>query len=407
MPTVLIVAASPLDQDRLRLSAEVRDIRQALQRSRNRESWTIESNEAATVDDLRRALLDFKPAIVHFSGHGGGASGLCFETTDGATNDAMAEPLARLFHHFKAELKCVVLNACYSSKQADVIRNEIDYVIGMKSTVGDEPATKFAVAFYDAIFAGTDFRTGFDLGCTALDLNNLPDSDVPIFMTAPHLDGGAKLEYSARIPDIEQLLHAYFNTPFRERAHLTTSGEKIQETMNRFYGEQMRHDIDSVNVLDVTKINEEQWRVSSFIHAGKDRQMTTTYVKITGRTVLIEWEASAGYWDVPPKTFLALGSDTPVVARVRATLDSYYNFEYSDAANRFQSVSLRTHSGPSLHGYVRRHSPEYAQIVDEILSDGNSHSITLKIANTGKPKTCRILGLLAPTWIYSEPQSDE
>jgi hypothetical protein len=37
---------------------------------------------------------------------------------------------------------------------------------------------KFAVAFYDAVFASTDFRTAFDLGCTALDLNDYPDSDV-------------------------------------------------------------------------------------------------------------------------------------------------------------------------------------------------------------------------------------
>ena len=72
MPTVLIVSASPLDQDRLRLGAELRDIRHALQRSRNREDWIIESNEAVTVDDLRRALLDFRPTVVHFSGHGGG-----------------------------------------------------------------------------------------------------------------------------------------------------------------------------------------------------------------------------------------------------------------------------------------------------------------------------------------------
>ncbi len=71
MPTVLIVAASPLDQDRLRLGAEVRDIRHALQRSRNREHWKIESNEAATVDDLRQALLDLRPSVLHFSGHGG------------------------------------------------------------------------------------------------------------------------------------------------------------------------------------------------------------------------------------------------------------------------------------------------------------------------------------------------
>ena len=83
MPTVLLVAASPLDQDRLRLGHEVKKIKQALERSRNREKWTIESNEAVTVDDLRRALLDFRPTVVHFSGHGAGTGGLAFEDDDG------------------------------------------------------------------------------------------------------------------------------------------------------------------------------------------------------------------------------------------------------------------------------------------------------------------------------------
>ena len=118
MPTVLILAASPLDQGRLRLSNEVKQVKRALERSRNRENWRIETNEAATVDDLRRALLDFRPTIVHFSGHGSGACGLAFENDAGDTHDTQAEPLARLFHQFKDSLKCVVLNACYSDVQA-------------------------------------------------------------------------------------------------------------------------------------------------------------------------------------------------------------------------------------------------------------------------------------------------
>jgi hypothetical protein len=97
MPIVLIVSASPLDQDHLRLGAEFRDIRHALQRSRNRENWRIESNEAVTVDDLRRALLDYLPTIVHFSGHGNGVNGLCFEDADGNTSLTDAVALAKLF----------------------------------------------------------------------------------------------------------------------------------------------------------------------------------------------------------------------------------------------------------------------------------------------------------------------
>src|SRR5262249_22180269 len=157
-----------------------KNISHALERSRNREDWRIESNQATTVDDLRRALLDNQPTVVHFCGHGAGEAGLCFENEQGGTHLAHATPLAKLFHHFKDKLKCVVLNACFSQVQADVIRQEIDYVVGMRKTILDEVAVKFAVAFYDAVFANADFRTAFNIGCASIDLHNMPESNVPV-----------------------------------------------------------------------------------------------------------------------------------------------------------------------------------------------------------------------------------
>lgn len=395
MPTVLIVSASPLDQDRLRLGAEVRDIRHALQRSRNREDWIIESNEAVTVDDLRRALLDFHPTVVHFSGHGGGLGGLCFEDPDGHTNPADAVPLAMLFHHFKDELKCVVLNACYSEVQGDVIRQEIDYVVGMKSAVDDSSAAKFAVAFYDALFAGTDFRTAFDLGCTALDLNKLPDADVPVFMTGSHLVPTV-LSYSAHIPEIERVLYTYFNTPFIERAALTTTGESLRPVMEKHYGEQMHRSISKVRVISMKLISNEHWCVEvDVIH-------TMYYVRIRDRSVLVEWEASVGLWSVPVKTYLALGPREPVLARVEAELDTYYNFQFSDQQHRFQSVRLCAMNGTVLHGYVERATPVYDELM-EILSDGNEHKITLEIVQEiDRTDMPLIKKVLSPTWIYSQ-----
>lgn len=398
MPTVLIVSASPLDQDRLRLGAEVRDIRHALQRSRNREDWNIQSNEAVTVDDLRRALLDFRPTVVHFSGHGGGSSGLCFEDADGKTNSTDAVPLAKLFHHFQGNLKCVVLNACYSEVQGDVIRKEVDYVVGMSAAVDDNSATKFSVAFYDAVFAGTDFRTAFDLGCTALDLNKLPDADVPIFMTGSHLEPTV-LSYSAHIPEIERVLYSYFNTAFIDRARFTTTGESLRPAMAKYYGEKMLQNVATVHVVGMESIGSDQWRVAVTAHGSH-----LMYVRIRDRSVLVEWEASVGFWSVPIKTYLALGSSEPVIARVEAELDTYYNFDFTGQERRFQAVSLRTKDGESIHGYVQRHSKVYGELMD-ILSDGNGHAITLEILNTTNHTDMPLIQkVLSRTWIYSPPE---
>ncbi|QOJ19878.1 MAG: CHAT domain-containing protein [Gammaproteobacteria bacterium] len=394
MPTLLIVSASPLDQDRLRLGAEFRDIRQALQRSRNRENWIIESNEAVTVDDFRRALLDFHPTVVHFSGHGGGSGGLCFEDLNGYTNSIDASPLAKLFHHFKDELKCVVLNACYSKIQAEEIQKEIDYVVGMSAAVDDDSASKFAVAFYDAVFAGTDFRTAFDLGCTALDLNKMPDADVPVFMTGSHF-APKVLSYSAHIPEIERILYSYFNTPFYDRAIFTTTGERLRPIIEKYYGERMHRNIEKVHVINMKQISNEIWCIEV-----ANTEIRFMYIRIRGRSILIEWEASVGLWSIPIKTYLALGSKKPVIARVEAELDTYYNFDFRNQEQYFQSISLCTQDRQSLHGYVERQSEVGKELIDT-LSDGNNHKITLEIRQVTKQTDMPLITkILSQTWIY-------
>ncbi|MEZ6057462.1 MAG: CHAT domain-containing protein [Planctomycetaceae bacterium] len=404
MPTVLILAASPLDQDRLRLGSEVKQIKRALERSRNRENWTIETNEAATVDDLRRALLDFRPEVVHFCGHGGGASGLAFENDEGQTHGTHAAALTKLFHPFKDTLKCVVLNACYSEVQATEIRQQVDYVVGMSRGIADDSATKFAVAFYDAVFAETTFRQAFDLACTAIDLNNLPDYEVPVFLTGPAL-GGDILPYTSLIPQMEDLLLAYINAPYDERYKFTTKGDSIRETMATFYGEQLHTMVDKVVIISTRRIDDQNWRIRSAIHFKGEKAPGDHYIRVNGRTIQIEWEASSGYWSVPPKTYLALGAAEPVVARVRASLGTSYFGEFSDKGRQFQAIDLHTKDNRHLYGYVRRHSTEGKHMI-ELLSDGNKHDVTLSIGNvcdeTDHPL---IYEVLADSWIYDENKS--
>lgn len=406
MPTVLILAASPDDQSQLGLSREVKKIKQALERSRNRENWRIESNEAATVEDLRRALLDYQPTVLHFSGHGGGDAGLCFEDDTGGTHPAHAAPLAKLLHHFKDRLKCVVLNACFSKVQADVIRQQVDYVVGMQAGIGDESATKFAVAFYDAIFAGTDFRVGFDLACTAIDLHNLPGAKVPVFLTAPHL-GGVELAYTAQVPEIETVLHAFLNTPHAERHRFTTKGDALAETMRRHYGDAMLAAASRVTVISKRRVDRQHWKVHVRVEIAGERVFRDYYVRIDGRSVLVEWEASVGYWSKPVKTYLATGTDDEITARVAVEIGNDYFGEFRGKERQFQHVKLHTIHNTRLDGYVQRSGPLYTVLMD-ILSDGNQHDLTLGIVNINDETDHPLIqSLLSSSWVYPEDKGDK
>jgi CHAT domain-containing protein len=178
--TILILAANPKGTERLRLDEEVKKVEQALERSTHRDQFKLVQKWAVTDDDLRRALLDHKPEVVHFSGHGSGVDGLNFEDDQGNVHEIPGETLSRFFKLCSKYVKCVVLNACYSEDQAEPISQQIDWVIGMKKAIGDQAAIKFAVGFYDALGAGEDYEIAFDFGCSAIDLRGIPEYLTPV-----------------------------------------------------------------------------------------------------------------------------------------------------------------------------------------------------------------------------------
>lgn len=176
---IIFLAANPTDTKRLRLDKEIRQIKQALRQSEFRDKLVIEQEWAVRVSDLQGYLLQHKPQIVHFSGHGSEASEIVLEDDDGNSHDVPAQALSKLFEIFKNELRCVVLNACYSAPQAQAIAQHIDCVVGMSKAIGDEAAISFAVAFYRALGYGKDVKTAFDLGCLQIHLENLEEQDTP------------------------------------------------------------------------------------------------------------------------------------------------------------------------------------------------------------------------------------
>ncbi|MBD1884721.1 pentapeptide repeat-containing protein [Microcoleus vaginatus] len=177
---ILILTANPQNIDKRRLDAEVREIQTGLERAKKRDQFEIISKWAVRPDDLRRALLDYEPQIVHFSGYGSATEGLALENELGQLQMVSTAALAKLFEVFKDKVECVLLNACYSETQAEGIRQHIDYVICMHQAIGNRASIEFAVGFYDALGAGRSIDDAFKLGCIAIDLEGIPESLTPV-----------------------------------------------------------------------------------------------------------------------------------------------------------------------------------------------------------------------------------
>jgi CHAT domain len=177
---ILFLAADPSDAVRLRLGQELRDVREKLQLSKQRDSFLLESRESARPGDLTQAILEMEPQVVHFSGHGMKTGELCFENFEGKTQVVQMDALASLFELVSKDVQCVVLNACYSASQASIISKHIRIVIGMSQVIGDAAAITFAIGFYKALGAGRTFEDAYNFARVEIRLQGIPEYLTPV-----------------------------------------------------------------------------------------------------------------------------------------------------------------------------------------------------------------------------------
>lgn len=167
---ILFLVANPVDTSQLRLNEEIRQIEIYLRGSKHRERFEYKPVLAVRPDDLRSAMLDYRPHIVHFSGHGSEQGEIVLEDATGNATSASPEALKLLFGALQDNsdpvnnVRLVVLNACYSAIQAESIAEVIGCVIGMTDAVGDAAAIGFSSAFYEALGYGKNAQQAFNIG---------------------------------------------------------------------------------------------------------------------------------------------------------------------------------------------------------------------------------------------------
>ncbi len=185
--SILMLAAGPGDMARLRLGKEAREISEGLRSSQQREKLTFKQQWAVRPADMHSAMLDVRPDIVHFSGHGEGEAGIVFENDKGEAALVSTDTLAGFFELFAEHVHCVVLNACYSDVQADAIARHIDYVIGMNQAIEDAAAVLFARNFYETLGAGKAIEFAFKMACNSIRMSSLPGHLTPVLKKNPRL----------------------------------------------------------------------------------------------------------------------------------------------------------------------------------------------------------------------------
>ena len=157
---VLFVSCTPIDQEPIRSSGELRAINDSVNRGSSFTRVSVEQLPASTQTDLRRKLLHSKFNIVHFSGHSD-ENNLIFEDESGNTTNVTLDSIKMLFKS-RPVTKCLILNSCKSVKNLKEPIAEI--TIGLDAEVDHSAAIEFSRGFYDAVAMGKTFTDAFDEG---------------------------------------------------------------------------------------------------------------------------------------------------------------------------------------------------------------------------------------------------
>jgi hypothetical protein len=180
--TVLFLAASPRDLVPLRPDEELRLIQQELWLGPNRDDFRLAAQVAVQLTDITRALVRYRPQIVHFTGHGDEVGRVYVEDALGRSRPTEIEGLADIFGAYSDTIQCVIVNACHSQTVAKAIFQHIDQVIGMRYKIGDNAAVRFSVGFYQAIFGGATVARAFKAAPALLksDAETATEYEVPV-----------------------------------------------------------------------------------------------------------------------------------------------------------------------------------------------------------------------------------
>ena len=176
--TILFLSAAPDGLETLRFGEEVNAIKDILKSKRKENSYRIEDEYAVIAENLPEILREHKPFILHISLHSSQEKGLLFQNKVNkkhpVNGNIIAKILKLLEDSKKHRVHCVLLNACQSNGHAQVLKEAVDYAIGMEDDIPDRAALAFTKGFYNIIFEDMDIASAFAEGKLQIELMGIP-----------------------------------------------------------------------------------------------------------------------------------------------------------------------------------------------------------------------------------------
>lgn len=176
---ILYLAADPSATKPSQLDEEIHKITTKIRASESRNRLELSSRWVVRSDDLLQALLELKPHVVHFSGHGSATAEIMLRDQNRPPQPVSRKALLHLFRPLKDSIRVILLNACSTRPQTEAIAQTIECTVVMNRPAGDPTAIVFAASFYRAIGSGRTVKEALDLAKAALLLEGIPKDKMP------------------------------------------------------------------------------------------------------------------------------------------------------------------------------------------------------------------------------------
>jgi Effector-associated domain 11 len=204
LKTILFMGANPPGARSVQLEIEHSRIATEL-----KGRFNLPTEKFLSADQIPELIIQHKPYIVHFSGHGKNP-----ETGEhGEANSSTTRAIGRLPENYGKKggivvfsdnmlnleivdddvldflfstavnelgipIQVVVFNSCYSESQASVIGKYIPYVVGTANAIKDDTAIAFASGFYFALAQGLTVEKAYATGRMKAVIKDIKSKDL-------------------------------------------------------------------------------------------------------------------------------------------------------------------------------------------------------------------------------------
>ena len=172
---ILLLASNPLGEPPLDLDEEIRQIKRSLQSARFRDLFDFQPEVAVQYGELSELIQDYEPQILQISGHGKPDGTIYLRDEKGNPHPLRPEALPALLRAFDHTIELIILNACGSIAQAELLKEHVNCVVTVAGQIKSSAALRFSSSFYQGLAYGRSVQQAFDLSASELIIADQPD----------------------------------------------------------------------------------------------------------------------------------------------------------------------------------------------------------------------------------------